>query len=108
MRRFISLAVICPAIATAGPISKFDAKPPTGRYETHQTLEQVERCLIDIPNYGPPNVYRQPDRPDAETLIWSSGAGVSVGRVDVARTSAGARITSWFDEKQVSACALRQ
>jgi hypothetical protein len=108
MRRFLSLLVLVPIAAHAGPISKFDNKKPTGVYETRQTIDQVERCLIDISNYGSANVYRQSDRPGSETLIWSSGTGVSVGRVDLVKTADGAKITSWFDEKQVAACASRQ
>ncbi|WP_176497955.1 hypothetical protein [Sphingomonas sp. HMP6] len=92
------------ALQATGPIGKFEAKPPFGRYDTDSAMGDVERCLINIAHYGPPAVYRQPDRPDRATIIWSSGSGTAVGRVDLARNGHGTTIVSWFDEKQVQVC----
>jgi|GEM_PF-6686788 len=89
----------------AGPISKFEAKPPLNTIESRRPMEDVERCLIDMDGLLAPNVYRQPDRPDHVTLIWKSPNGISVGRVDIKRVVLGSVLTSWFPAKQVNACA---
>jgi len=105
MRTIACLIAFAPAAAIAGPISKFDARPPAAIYESTRTIEQVERCLIDVGKYGLPNIYRQPDRPDFEMLVWSSGTATAIGRVDLLRLQTGTRVTDWLDDKQVAACA---
>lgn len=94
--------------AFGGPISKFNEKQPSLALNSPLKLEDVERCLIDMDSVYAPYVYRQPDRPDAVTIIWTSGAGASVGRVDLARAGSGTRVTSWLKMKQVEICASGQ
>ncbi|MBA4092253.1 MAG: hypothetical protein C0494_16910 [Sphingobium sp.] len=88
-----------------GPISKFDAKAPEAAYVSSAKLEDIERCLIDMEGLMPPMIFRQPDRPDAVTLLWRAGMGLSVGRVDLRRQPDGTKIVSWFGAKQVIGCA---
>lgn len=109
MRSMIAGALIAlPTLAfAAGPISKFDTKPPVGEYDTAQKLEDIERCLIDMDGWLAPNIYRQPDRPDDVTLVWISGgmpAGTAAARIDLKRTSSGTHVTSWMPAKQAAAC----
>lgn len=105
------LAAMCAAIAspaTAGPISKFDSKPPVADYPSAAKLEDIERCLIDIGDHGEAMVYRQPDRPDDVTVVWLLvGAGQVAGRIDLHRLPAGTRVRSWNPLRQAAACAPR-
>jgi hypothetical protein len=93
--------------AGAGPISKFDNRPPVGEYETSRSVEEIERCLIDMDGWLAPNVYRQPDRPNEVTLLWISGgtpAGTAAARIDLRKTASGSHAKSWMPAKQALAC----
>jgi len=98
------LAATSALVTAAGPFSKFNEKPPL-QLTSGRVMEDVERCLIDMDGMLAPIVYRQPDRPDAVSLLWKSPNGLSVGRVDLARTANGTLIRSWFPAKQVAGCA---
>ena len=103
MRFLLSFLALVPLIIGAGPISKFDRKAPV-IFRATASMEDVERCLIDIGNYGPANVYQQADRPNVVTILWSSGSGTAVARVDLARESHGTQVASWFEKGVVEAC----
>lgn len=89
-----------------GQVAKFETRPPDGQYVSNAAIGDVERCLIRTGS--PPQVYRQPDRPDDVTMVWTS-AGVSAGnaaaRVDLRKIAAGTLIRSWLSMKLVRACA---
>lgn len=91
-----------------GPVSKFNDHKVTAEYESHRTMEDVERCLIDLDGPGLPFVYRQPDRPDNTLLLWTTKGPLSApvtGRVDLRRTPGGVVVKSWIPEKWIRQCA---
>lgn len=95
----IALAI---AAAAQGPISKFGE--PDLVLESRRSASEIERCLIDTPGRFAPSIYRQPDRPNQTTIVWSNGSGVAIYRVDLMTTASGTRIKSWKSEKQVRGC----
>jgi len=104
----VAIAFCAPSAQAQGPISKFDEKPPVAEYRSANSLEDIERCLIDMEGWLAPNVYRQPDRPDQVTLLWIAGgmyAGKAAARVDLVRDGTGTQVKSWMPAKQARACA---
>ncbi len=101
----IVLALLAGLTAQDGPISKFSDRAPAYEIETDRKMEDVERCLIDMRGQLAPSVYRQPDRPDAVTLIWTVPNGQTFGRVDLARVSTGTKVVAWLTVKQIATCA---
>ena len=99
--------LLAPLLIAAGPIAKFEEKPPADEYVTNRALGDVERCLINMDGMLVPRVFRQPDRPDESMVIWTAPNGISVGRVDLKRDGQGTRLRSWFPAKQVTGCAPR-
>jgi len=104
IRLLIMLGAIAATSAIAGPLSKFDKKPPVASYSSRADLYDIERCLIDMDMQTPPFVYAQPDRPDQVTLVWESAAS-AVGRTDLKREDKATHITTWSHAAQVQACA---
>ena len=101
----VGTGVLCiAATADAGPISKFDTKVPTADYVSDRKLEDIERCLLDLPLPGPPVSYRQPDRPGEVTLLWGAG-GSTVWRVDLHSTKEGTAVRAWLIEQKLRSCA---
>lgn len=100
-------AMLIATTAQAGPISKFSERAPAQDFVSSRKLEDVERCLIDMKGWLVPNVYRQPDRPDAVTIIWTGVNGLAGGRVDLARQASGTKLTAWMPAKQIADCAPR-
>jgi hypothetical protein len=92
--------------ASAGPISKFDDNTPAAAFTTARGLADVERCLIDMDGWPLPVTYRQPDRPDRVTIMWSV-SDKALGRVDLAATPSGTAVTAWIKGKQFERCAPR-
>lgn len=101
----IVLAFLAGIAAQDGPISKFSDRAPAYEGETERKLEDVERCMIDMRGQLAPSVYRQPDRPDAVTLIWTVPNGQTAGRVDLARVPTGTKVVAWLSVKQITSCA---
>lgn len=64
------LMILALAAQAAGPLAKIEAKPAEADYVSKMPLGDVERCLIATADFGLPTVYRQPDRPNASTLVW--------------------------------------
>ncbi len=93
---------------STGQVGKFEGRRPDAEYVTQTPVEDVERCLIR--SGSPPQVYRQPDRPNDVMLVWTA-AGVSsgnaAGRVDLSRRPAGTAVRAWFSSKVVEGCAPR-
>lgn len=92
--------------AQAGQIAKFDDRAPSAEFVSAAKLEDVERCLIRA--LAPPQVYRQPDRPDEVTLVWpgvSISAGNAAARVDLSRVNGRTSVKAWLAPKVVKACA---
>lgn len=87
-----------------GPISKFEKGSPSASYLSNRKLEDIERCLTDVGYPSAPLVFRQPDRPDDVTLLWTTGSA-SVGRVDLRRSGAATSVTVWMLVKVVKPCA---
>lgn len=50
-----------------GQVAKFDTRQPVSDYVSTAKIEDVERCLIKA--VAPPQVYRQPDRPDEVMIV---------------------------------------
>ncbi|WP_294358481.1 hypothetical protein [uncultured Sphingomonas sp.] len=95
-------------LSSAGPIAKFQSRPPLAEYDSAVQAGDVERCLIDLPQAPAPSVYRQPDRPDDVMLIWFKApevGGAILYRVDLHRTATGTHVRSWMPAKQVAECA---
>ena len=111
MRFVIAIAALVSAQSaiSAGPLSKFSERSPVGDYISSRSLEDIERCLIDMDGWLAPNVYRQPDKPNEVKILWISGgmsAGLSAARVDLTKTpDGGTRVISWMPAKQAKACA---
>ncbi|WP_230770715.1 hypothetical protein [Sphingomonas sp. Leaf4] len=83
-------------------IDKFDSRPPAFSATVDRKMEDVERCMI---RYGyPPIVYRQPDRPDQVTIVWTA-AGNAAGRVDLSRDGSKTTVKSWLPVKAIRECA---
>ncbi len=104
----MSLALFAMFAVEVGQVAKFNGRSPQAAYVTAAKLEDVERCLIGVGS--PPQIYRQPDRPDDVTIVWTASgvaAGSAAARVDLKRDAAGTRVTSWFSEKMVGPCAPR-
>ncbi|WP_455156025.1 hypothetical protein [Sphingomonas zeae] len=94
--------------AADGQIAKFDDRKPEATYVSAKPMEDVERCLVR--QLAPPNVYRQPDRPDDVMIVWLSGgpaSGNAAARVDLHRTGNSTAIRSWLPKKFVEPCAPR-
>lgn len=98
------LALAAPAYAER-PISKFDSRTPDLEMTSPKTMNEIERCLIDVDDRPAPNVYRQPDRPNEVTLIWPNQWPLTYARVDLTKTSGGTEIRSWKMGKQARECA---
>lgn len=88
-----------------GPISKFAARTPDAIIASQRSIGDVERCLIDSDGRLPPIVYRQPDKPDDVTIIWTGPYGLAQARADIHREGAGSKITSWTFAKAAKLCA---
>jgi hypothetical protein len=97
------LATCIAAGAAAGPISKFDDTAPKLEYETSRSIWDVERCLIDAD--AAPFIYRQPDRPNEETMIWTSPSGTAGIRIDLRASPGGTHVRSWRSLGYVKRCA---
>lgn len=93
---------------SAGQVAKFEGRAPEVQYLSRTPLEEVERCLIRIGS--PPQVYRQPDRPDDVMIVWTASgvaAGNAAARVDLNRSQNGTAVRAWLSGKAVEACAPR-
>ncbi len=90
-----------------GQVAKFDGRKPDAAHDTVAKMEDVERCLIRA--VSPPQVYRQPDKPDEVTIVWIAGglsSGEASGRVDLRRNdNGGTSVRGWFPEKLLMPCA---
>jgi hypothetical protein len=93
-----------PAVAVAGPVSKFDEKAPKIDVLSTASLHDVERCLIDLDGHPAPQVYRQPDRPDEVRLLWIVQAK-AVDRADLKATPQGTAVKIWTGSNQMRSCA---
>lgn len=106
----IATMLAMPSSALAGPISKWDDRPPAFKYETRAGIFDIERCVVDIEKQPYPRKYWQADRPDEMKLIWM---GVQLpnatGRLDIVRRDGLTTLTGWGEagskEKQIRACA---
>jgi hypothetical protein len=100
------IAIVIAALAiAAGPVSKFDGRPPEAVFTTSASPGDIERCLIDLDGWLAPNVYRQPDRPDQSQMLWATPDGVSVARVDLKTVGATTTVTVWRLAKPARNCA---
>lgn len=96
------------AMAADGPISKFDGRKVETEYDSAAKSEDVERCLLDLRGMTLPQVYRQPDRPDAVRMLWQSHGPMSAtvaNRVDLTKTPTGTHVKGWFSEDDLRKCA---
>lgn len=89
-----------------GPISKYDDRPPILEITSARSLGELQRCLVDMNNWPAPMVYRQDDRPNDITLIYTGPGGQAYGRVDLRADGLGkVLVRSWLKSDQVAACA---
>lgn len=103
MRAALFLLALAPAAVLAGPISKFDNNTPSIDTISQVPLHDLERCLIDLDDHQPPQVYWQPDRPDFVRLLWVL-MGKTFDRADLERTPEGTRVRIWKGGTQAKAC----
>lgn len=66
------LLAALPSSAWADKIGDMRAKKPEFTTETTMNIFDIERCVIENVNIGKPWVYRQPDRPNAVSMVWDS------------------------------------
>lgn len=90
------------SMSAGGPISKFDGKPHLA-LRSEKSAADLERCLIDLPNFQAPSIYRQPDRPTDVTIIWKGG-DVSVARIDLKQTAEATLISAWLEQRAFEQC----
>ena len=84
-------------ILAAGPISKWDDRKPNYEFVSSANIYDAERCMMDVPGVWVPQVYRQPDRPNAVMLLWTiSQFGQQVsGRMDLEQKPDGLHVKAW-------------
>jgi hypothetical protein len=102
---FLFVALMLASTAIAGPISKWDDRTPDHRYVSTANIHAVERCIIDSDGWAPPLVYRQHDRPDAVTIIYTHGDGKAAGRIDLTVVGGLLNVTAWGGPKAITMCA---
>lgn len=110
MRKAALVLTIAPVLLGAGPISKFDDRPPDDEYESHRKMEDIERCLIDLNGQLAPQVYRQPDRLDDVLIVWPKAgtlAGIADAKVELRRLAGTTHVRSYLKTKQLFECAPR-
>ncbi|WP_294191122.1 hypothetical protein [uncultured Sphingomonas sp.] len=99
-------AILTLVAAGMGQVDKFETRSADLDYASASSLGDIERCLIRVA--APPQVYRQPDRPDDVTIVWA-GVSVSAGnasaRVDLRRNNGATQVPAWGLQKQVLSCA---
>ncbi|MDK2757533.1 MAG: hypothetical protein KYX66_12435 [Blastomonas fulva] len=100
-------ALMLPAAAAAGPISKWDDRAPEFDYVSRANLHDVERCILDANGWPLPMVYRQPDRPDSVTLMYVDGTGLAAGRIDLKVIDNILHVKAWDAPKAIIQCAPR-
>ncbi len=104
------ILILIAALLAEGPIAKFERRAPEAEYDTPRRAGDVERCLIDLSGMSPPLVFRQPDRPNAATLIWQAHGPLSapaVNRVDLVEGENGTHVKGWFSKEDLLSCAPR-
>ncbi len=102
------LMMVALAAQSVGTLERTEAKPAEADYVSRSGLGEIERCLISSPEFGLPTVYRQPDRPNASTLVWlkwGDFAGALRGHVRLEETPAGTHVRSWMPANAVLVCA---
>ena len=93
------------AHAVDGPFSKFDAHKPEFEGRSDLAVNEIERCMLDIGGkYGPPTVYRQPDRPDTVTMLWIDKQ-TTMRRIDLRKDGNGTLVRAWHPRDQAADCA---
>ena len=97
-------AFVIPAASVAGPISKWDDRKPDFDYVSRANLYDVERCVVDVDGWPPPIVYRQPDRPDRITIIYTEHGGTA-GRLDLVVKDGLLQVRGWAAPKAIRTCA---
>lgn len=98
-------ALLAPIAAVAGPFSKYETRQLEHDYQSRAKIFDVERCIIDVDGWPPPLVFRQPDRPNQVTLIWTEDAGAG-GRLDLIQKEAMLQVRGWSRvPKAITTCA---
>ncbi len=92
-------------LLVAGPISKWDARPPDENYVSSVSMYDAERCIIDTEGWSIPAVFKQADKPDLVTIVFSNPNGTTAARVDLKQEGADLRVISWKGPKSVRICA---
>lgn len=98
-------ALMLPAAAAAGPISKWDDRKPDHRYVSSANIHDVQRCIIDADGWPVPHVFAQADRPDTVMLVYTDGSGKTGGRIDLKAKADGLYVTAWDAPKAIRTCA---
>lgn len=91
--------------ASAAGASVTPNKAPSSDYASRTAVGQIERCLLDLPGWPAPIVYRQPDRPDDVAIVWTADPGRVINRVELHRTGDTTQVRAWMPEKQLRSCA---
>lgn len=99
-----AIPVILLALPAALAASVTPSKAPTAEFETATAMEDIERCLMDLPGWPAPIVYRQPDRPNDVALVWTVDPGRVTSRVEMRRSEKVTKVRSWIPEKSMRSC----
>ncbi|ESZ88343.1 MAG: hypothetical protein Q27BB25_04530 [Blastomonas sp. CACIA14H2] len=106
LRLAIAATVLAaPIAAIAGPFSKYESRQLEHDYQSRANMYDVERCIIDVDGWPPPLVFRQPDKPDRVTIIWTEDMGAG-GRLDLIQRDAMLEVRGWSRvPKAITTCA---
>lgn len=91
---FAAAMLTVPIAAIAGPFSKYETRQLEHDYQSRAKIFDVERCIIDVDGWPPPLVFRQPDRPDVVTIIWTEDGGAG-GRLDLIQRETMLQVRGW-------------
>lgn len=100
------MLVIATLLVGSSQVGKFEGRKPEAEYVASARMEDIERCLVR--QLSPPQVYRQPDRPDDVMIVWMAGgvsAGSAAARVDLHRSGNNTLVKSWLTSTIVGPCA---
>ena len=101
------LLLCCSTGALAFDLGKIRREPPDDQFVSAVPMFDIERCAIEVDAISVPTVYRQPDRPDQEMMVW-----VTAIVLEMESTSAGTLVKTHFQSpggrkarKRLLACA---
>ena len=86
----LAIVAACPAIAI--DIGAARKKPIVASFSSKFSIYDLERCLIELDTAVAPIVYRQPDRPDEELVVYAE-RGTIFSLLELAASAGSTAIT---------------